>query len=56
MTATAGPMVAALEAAGSAVEHLVVDGRDHFSINLGMANPEDPWVLRAADWDHRFAC
>jgi acetyl esterase/lipase len=52
---TAPPMVHALEAAGSPVDYMVIDTRDHFSINLGMAHADDPWILKAAAMVDRYA-
>jgi len=52
---TAPPMVRTLQAAGAPVDYLVLEGRDHFSINLGMANASDPWILKAATLIARFA-
>lgn len=52
--ATAPPMVAALKQSDAAVDYLVLDGCDHFSVSLGAAQPDDPWVLRAAGWVRRF--
>ncbi|MEO1222722.1 MAG: alpha/beta hydrolase [Pseudomonadota bacterium] len=51
---TAPPMVAALRQSGTLVDYLVLNGCDHFSVSLGAAQPDDPWVLRAAGWVRRF--
>ena len=50
---TAPPMVAALKQSGALVDYLLLEGRDHFSVSLGAAQPDDPWVLRAAGWVRR---
>ena len=43
-------MVAALEAAGTPVEHAVYPEHDHFTIHLDQRRAESPWVQRVRSW------
>ncbi|MSP49837.1 MAG: alpha/beta hydrolase [Alphaproteobacteria bacterium] len=47
---TGMPMVDALKAAGSSVEHQVFPGFDHFQISIDGGNPASPWVKKVRAW------
>jgi arylformamidase len=44
------PMVDALKAAGSEVEHKVFAGFDHFEISIDNANPKSEWTKKVREW------
>ena len=50
----ADEMAAALAAAGGAVEHLVLPGRDHFTASLAGGEADGPWVPAALRWLRRL--
>jgi acetyl esterase/lipase len=43
-------MIAALEAAGTPVEHAVYPEHDHFTIHLDQRHADNPWVRRVRRW------
>lgn len=47
---TAPPMVEALKAAGTKVEHQVFDDFDHFQISIDNGNRASPWVETVRKW------
>jgi prepilin-type processing-associated H-X9-DG protein len=47
---TSQPMVDALKAAGTPVEHRMFEGFDHFDISLDNANPDSEWTKKVREW------
>ncbi len=47
-------MVKVLGAAGSEVEHMVMEGRDHFAASFAGGEADGPWVPAALNWLRRL--